>query len=240
MVYLAGPAERAVHKLAVVTDRLPLFPLGSVLFPGLVMPLHIFEARYRKLVEDLLTVPGEARRFGVVAIRAGREVGSAGVQALYGVGCVAELRQAQRHEDGRYDIVGVGGARFRLDVLHPAAEGDYLTGDVTELSEADGDGLDEAVVATAAAFTRYQAALVGLRGEPVVSGELPDDPRLLSYLIAAAVVVPFPERQRFLEAPDTATRLRLALATITRELTAIAALPSLPATDITTAGWSPN
>ena len=93
-----------------MTERLPLFPLGTVLFPGLVLPLHIFEPRYRTLVADLVALPeSEPRRFGVVAIRAGREVGADGVRALHAVGCTAELRQVQRHEDGRYDIVAFFG-----------------------------------------------------------------------------------------------------------------------------------
>jgi len=224
-----------------VTERLPLFPLGTVLFPGLVLPLHIFEPRYRTLVADLVALPESApRRFGVVAIRAGREVGADGVRALHAVGCTAELRQVQRHEDGRYDIVAVGGTRFTVGTLHPTPPGGYLSGDVTMLDERVGDDAAEAAVATAAAFARYQAALVQLRGEPVVTGDLPNEPLLLSYLVAAAVVVPFNERQRFLETPDAAARLRLARATIARELAAIAVLPSLPATDITTAGWSLN
>lgn len=227
--------------LAVVTAGLPLFPLGSVLFPGLVLPLHIFEPRYRKLVHDLLELPpGRTREFGVVAIRSGREVGEDGVEALHEVGCTAELRQVHRHDDGRFDLVAVGGSRFRVDTLIPAAEGDYLTADTTELPDSDGEQLLEAAARTAAVFARYQLALVELRGEPVVSGDLPSDPLMLSYLVAAAVVVPFPERQRFLETPDTASRLRLLHATVVRELSAIAALPSLPATDITTTGWSPN
>ena len=65
-----------------MSDTLPLFPLGTVLFPGLVLPLHIFEDRYRRLIQDLLAGP-EPRRFGVIAIREGRETGITGVTALH-------------------------------------------------------------------------------------------------------------------------------------------------------------
>ncbi len=96
--------------------RLPLFPLGSVLVPGLVLPLHIFEPRYRVLVEALMALPEEApRHFGVVALRSGREVGPVTAGALYPVGCTAELREVTPYSDGRFDIVGVGEARFRID-----------------------------------------------------------------------------------------------------------------------------
>ena len=73
---------------------MPLFPLGTVLFPGLVLPLHIFEERYRQLVRDLLDKP-EPREFGVIAIRHGRETGIDGVSDLYEVGCTAQVRQAR-------------------------------------------------------------------------------------------------------------------------------------------------
>ncbi|HEY1671362.1 MAG TPA: LON peptidase substrate-binding domain-containing protein, partial [Streptosporangiaceae bacterium] len=68
-----------------MTDTLPLFPLGTVLFPGMLLPLHIFEDRYKELVRDLLDGP-EPRRFGVIAIKKGRETGVEGVSSLYEVG----------------------------------------------------------------------------------------------------------------------------------------------------------
>src|ERR1700748_2733682 len=96
-----------------MSETLPLFPLGTVLYPGLLLPLHIFEERYRELVRDLLAVT-DPRRFGVIAIRKGRETGIDGVTALYEVGCMASLRRVEEHEDGRYDLVTVGTERFRL------------------------------------------------------------------------------------------------------------------------------
>ena len=96
-----------------MSTTLPLFPLGSVLYPGLVLPLHIFEERYRQLVADLLAGP-EPQQFGVIAIRHGRETGIDGVSALYETGCTAVLRQAEAYEDGRYDLITVGAQRFKL------------------------------------------------------------------------------------------------------------------------------
>src|SRR5256885_1283276 len=98
---------------------MPLFPLGTVLYPGLVLPLHIFEERYRQLVRDLLEGP-EPQEFGVIAIRKGRETGVDGVSALYEIGCAAALRQVARHDDGRFDVVTVGTPPFPLLGLdHP-------------------------------------------------------------------------------------------------------------------------
>src|ERR1035438_2823165 len=69
-----------------MSEMMPLFPLGAVLYPGMLLPLHIFEERYRQLVRDLLDGP-DPRRFGVIAIRKGRETGIDGVHSLYEVGC---------------------------------------------------------------------------------------------------------------------------------------------------------
>src|ERR1700747_3663249 len=127
-----------------MSQTLPLFPLGTVLFPGLLLPLHIFEERYRQLVRDLQDGP-EPRRFGVIAIRQGRETGVDGIQALYEIGCTATLRQVKELEDGRYDIVTVGTDRFRLAGLDDSRP--YLQGQVDLLAEETG----EAAAAGAAA-----------------------------------------------------------------------------------------
>ena len=74
---------------------IPLFPLGSVLVPGLVFPLHIFEPRYRQMVDDLTVLPEDDRGFGIIAIREGHEVGTDGVSALFDVGTFASLREVK-------------------------------------------------------------------------------------------------------------------------------------------------
>ena len=118
-----------------MSERLRLFPLGTVLFPGMVLPLHIFEDRYRQMVHELLDGP-EPRRFGVIAIRKGRETGIEGVSSLYEVGCTATLRQTEEHDDGRFDLITVGTQRFRLTVLDESRP--YLQGDVEFLPEDEG------------------------------------------------------------------------------------------------------
>jgi hypothetical protein len=110
--------------------ELPLFPLHSVLFPGVALPLHIFEERYRKMVARCLD---RGEPFGVVLIRDGREVGG-GALSLAEVGTTAIIRQAGRYPDGRLDIVTVGGRRFRIGELDPSRE-PYLVADVTILEE---------------------------------------------------------------------------------------------------------
>jgi hypothetical protein len=124
-----------------VGDLIPLFPLSSPLFPGVVLPLQVFEPRYRALVRDLLDRPDDGqRRFGVVAIRQGWEVEQvAPAEALYDVGCTALLQAVRPQPDGGFAIVTVGGERFRLlDVVLGEAGGrepPYLRARVDWLAE---------------------------------------------------------------------------------------------------------
>src|SRR5258708_6280420 len=116
-----------------MSQLLPLFPLGTVLFPGMVLPLHVFEERYRQMVTDLLDRPEPEREFGVVAIRKGNEVGADNARELHDIGCVARLREATRHADGRFDLVSVGTRRFRL--LRTDDTLPYYQGEIEPLPE---------------------------------------------------------------------------------------------------------
>ena len=119
-------------------ELIPLFPLGTPLFPGMVLPLHVFEPRYRRLVLDLLALPedGERRFFGVVAIRQGWEVERvAPAEALYDIGCVARLQMVRPQADGGFRVVTVGGERFRLRDVVVAEDPPYLQGQVEWLAD---------------------------------------------------------------------------------------------------------
>ena len=209
---------------------MPLFPLGTVLFPGVPLPLHIFEERYRLLVRELMDLPeGTARQFGVVAIREGREVGSDGVRALYAVGCTAELRRVEAYDDGRYDIVSTGSTRFVLREVDDSLP--YLQGEVDLLAERPG-ALTGVVAAVAELFTTYLALLGSARGIPIDAPDLPDDALLLSYLVAATVLLDLADKQRLLEAPDAAARLRTEVALLHRESRLLRILSAVPSPDI--------
>ena len=119
-------------------ELIPLFPLGSPLFPGIVLPLNIFEPRYRRLVRDLMELPAgsERRFFGVVAIRQGWEVERvAPAEALYDVGCTARLQMVRAQPDGGFRIVTVGGERFRLLDVVVGDDPPYLQARVEWLAE---------------------------------------------------------------------------------------------------------
>jgi uncharacterized protein len=119
-------------------DRIPLFPLGTPLFPGVVLPLQIFEPRYRRLMHDLMALPegSDQRCFGVVAIRQGWEVEEiAPAQALYDIGCTARVRAIRSLPDGGFRIVTVGGERFRLLDVVVGEDPPYLQAEVEWLAE---------------------------------------------------------------------------------------------------------
>ncbi len=213
---------------------LPLFPLNTPLVPGLVLPLHIFEPRYRALVEELQAIPDEdAREFGIIAVRDGHDVARDGAQALYPVGTATILRQAERLDDGRYEIVTTGSRRFR--VLEVDDSSPLLRAQVEFLDDISDTA--DALVATQVSrrFGQYRAALSGQVYDTVVvedDDELPTDPTVLSYLVTAAMVLPTDERQRLLAAPTTEARLVLARSLLTRETALISALSAVPAIDV--------
>lgn len=204
-----------------MTGQVALFPLATVLFPGLVLPLHVFEERYRTLVRDLLALPADApREFGVVAIHRGSEVFDAAAGpnpravTLHGTGCSATVRSVTAHPDGRFDVVAVGRRRFEVVGLDAAA-GPYLTAEVRWLDEPPGAAAAALVPAVRDALRAYLALL----GDDAAAAEeqLPTDPRVLSYLVGATALLTVADRQALLTAPDTAARLRLGRRLLSRE-----------------------
>jgi Lon protease-like protein len=230
-----------------MSEMLPLFPLSTVLFPGMRLPLHIFEERYRELVTDLLAAP-EPRRFGVIAIRSGREVGTDGVTALHEIGCIAAVHQAVRHPDGRFDLATVGTSRFRLIGLDRSRS--YLTGEIELLPDEalagepgpaqPGTAAAQAVTLVQAGFRGYLNALADRGGGVISVADLPDEPVLLSYVVGAAMIIDLPERQSLLAAPDAVSRLRLERSLLVRETAMFRATTSRPAPDYAYEQFSQN
>ena len=222
-----------------MSETLPLFPLGTVLFPGLLLPLHIFEERYRQLVRDLQDRP-EPRRFGVIAIRQGRETGVDGIQALYEIGCTATLRQVKALPDGRYDIVTVGAQRFRLAGLDDSRP--YLRGQVDMLAEETGEATAVAQAARAVrdSFRAYLSALAERGVTQISAPELPDDPVTLSYLVGASMIIDLSDRQALLAEPDALRRLAAERVLLSRELTMLRTLTATPAPDLRNSPYSSN
>jgi len=246
----------------VTTVRLPLFPLNSVLFPGLVLPLNIFEERYRAMMRDLLKTPeDEPRRFAVVAIRDGHEVAESApgmpdptalpelgptagfgpdpAKSFHSTGCVADAATIREREDGTFEVLATGTTRARL--VSVDASGPFLTADLEELPEDPGDEAGALAEGVLRAFRQYQKRLAGARERSLSTGaDLPDEPSVVSYLVAAAMMLDTPTKQRLLQAPDTASRLRDELKLLRSETAIIRSLPSLPASDLTRGRTSLN
>src|SRR6266540_2012753 len=192
--------------------ELPLFPLSTVLYPGLSIPLHVFEDRYREMFGRVLD---GGRRFGVVAIVHGHEVGGSSIS--HPIGCVAEVREVRRHPDGRLDVVARGERRFRIEGVTQAAP--YIVASVATLGEATGESATERILPAARLFNRYVATLLEIAGEDEIEQvDLPDDPVTASYLVAAGLQVDLAYKQHLLAIPSAAERLRAEAALLRREL----------------------
>lgn len=187
---------------------LPIFPLPIVLFPGAPQRLHIFEPRYRQLLEDCLAAD---RRFGIAYVAPERAPGADPVPTPGAVGCVVLIRSSERFPDGRSDIVTVGERRF---VLCRWITGPQLYR-LAEVEEFDDDPVDAAEAGTLASdvrdgFGRLARAL-GVLTEGEDEGEataLAGDPAVLSFQVAAALELD-PDAKRVLQATrSTSARLR--------------------------------
>lgn len=178
--------------------ELPIFPLHVVLFPGRPLPLHLFEPRYRRMLDDCLGADG---RFGVVAIRAGRETGDDA--ELFRVGTTAKIERVERLEDGRANLLAVGVDRFRIVEQLPASP--YRRAVIDDLDDVDVLSVrnDDATSLRAllAPYLRDMGA-----GDDI--GErLPADAATLAWLASAALQLEVPEQQRLLELESTAERV---------------------------------
>ena len=208
-----------------MVDALPLFPLGTVLFPDAFMPLQIFEPRYRALMQDLMAEP-EPWEFGVVAIREGHEVGADSVRSLYDIGCTARVRQAEQLPDGRIAVLVVGGERFRIREVDRSRL--YLQASVEMLDEPPvGEVAIDALVAT---VRERCVAYLDALGSTASPRELPADPTSLSYAVAGFLAIGLADRQSLLETPDPARRLRAEGDLLTRELFVMRTLRAMPVT----------
>lgn len=197
--------------------QIPLFPLGTLLFPGSTMNLHIFEERYRLMVGRCLE---QGAPFGIVLIREGDEVveGRVGARAAepHAVGTLAQISANVKLEDGRFLLTCTGTSRFRTQYLVQTTP--YLIASVVELPDHLDSGASRAANELRAVYERYWQAVAVATGAAVQTDELPDDPVRLSYQLADRIQVPFERKQRWLEA-DTSTRLREIAGDLRAELT---------------------
>lgn len=185
--------------------ELPIFPLPIVLFPGAPQPLHIFEPRYRELVHDCLE---RDRRFGVTYTAPDVPEPDSGPRPG-DVGCIALIRSTESLPDGRSNIIAVGERRF---VLRHWVTSDRPYG-VAEVEEFDDDPIDGAEAVSLAAhvrerFTRLAQALGVLTEREDEGAELPSDPQVLSFQVAAALELDAEAKRALQAIRSTSLRLR--------------------------------
>ena len=185
--------------------ELPLFPLNVVLFPGMPLPLHIFEPRYRLMIERCLDADST---FGVAQIIEGQEGENGTLPSS--IGCAAEIIEVAPFADGRLNVQTLGTRRFEIIALRE--QDDYLVGTCQWLEdEAGEDGLVRASLRVRGLLSRYFDSLALSTSLPAELGELdvPQDPYALSMFIAAIMALPNNQKQTLLEMTSTNSRLEI-------------------------------
>lgn len=186
-------------------SELRLFPLQTVLFPGMALPLHVFEDRYRQLISECVEA---SEPFGIALIREGEEVGGGAIP--HDIGTTARIDSLQTDDAGRIQLLAMGERRFRVTELHHDRPYPWA-----EVSYPEDEGTDVPDSLLARARDRY-GSLLRLRmvasGEYVREVDTPSDAAKLADTVGAAIAVSPETRQELLEAIDVTRRLELALA----------------------------
>ena len=185
-----------------VSLSLPLFPLNLVLFPGMPLPLHIFEERYRAMIGECVDTK---QPFGVVLIKEGLEVGEPADPFMTGTS--ARIAQVDRMEDGRMNILTQGERRFQ--VLEITQNLPHLVGQIRYLEENPGDTPSEMLAEMVEGYSSYLRNIEALSGGWTANAQLPSDPVLLSFAVASSLDLPTGVRQQILEAPTAGQRLEI-------------------------------
>jgi len=195
--------SEASDKVRGVID-LPVFPLPVVLFPGVPLPLHIFEPRYRQMLTDIRI---SNNLFGVSYFDPGTS--ELDVPPAGHIGCVAEVTETQTFPDGRSNILTLGVIRYRIE-SYVERDTPYL---VARINYFEDDEEDESLLATAAhdvadTFTRIAQAVRTLNDERTNLPDISDtEPQRLSFLVAAAMEIDAEVKQELLELTSTSIRL---------------------------------
>jgi Lon protease-like protein len=192
-------------------DRpLPLFLLRSVLFPHMPMSLHVFEERYQEMMGDCLD---SGTSFGVVAIRDGQEVG--GEARSRQVGTLARIAHVERLDDGRMNLLITGATRFR--VVRRVDGKPYARAEIEYLAEDDTPVTGQLQRSLVRGFEGYLRSLTRVSRGTAEIPDLPPQPEILAYLVAATLETTLDSRQQLLEAAGAAERMEMELRILRRE-----------------------
>jgi uncharacterized protein len=196
-----------------------MFPLGSVLFPFAVLPLHIFEPRYRVLMFDC-TRAGVEPEFGVVLIERGTEVG--GADERFAFGTVARILEARELPDGRWLLTAVGSSRVRVERW--LADDPYPIADVDDVADDPWSADDNATLGQAERLVRQALTMVSELGQPAAPASiaLAPEPEAAAWQLAAIAPLGHLDRQRLLETPGPGPRLRTLAEMAAEEISVLA------------------
>jgi Lon protease-like protein len=200
--------------------ELPLFPLDVVLFPGEELPLHIFEPRYRLMMNECYE---QKRPFGVVLVRPDRKHLQ---EKPYTVGTMAEIEVLDRLEDGRMNLIARGLQRFRI--LDQHRQKPYLSGlvEVYEDRVVPDQSLTTCANQARELFNAYLQNLLEVVGKEDIKFNLPTAPEELSHFIAYFLDVQNERKQQLLELTSTAQRLEEEIDILRHEVTIMGQMPS--------------
>lgn len=195
--------------------HLPLFPLNTVLFPGMPLQLHIFEERYKLMINECID---SKTTFGVVLIESGQEALAPSPQP-YLIGCTAQITQVQKLPFGRMNILAIGRERFRITRVHQ--DKPYLSGDVEMLPFQDPDPRASSSESRRliALVQRYVARLQEGGQMQIKPEQLPRDPAALGFLSAVILQIENTQKQKLLEIIDTSEFLKELVTVYRREVT---------------------
>ena len=186
------------------TTHMSIFPLNTVLYPGMALPLHIFEERYISMIGECLS---KKRPFGVVLIRKGEEVG--GPAEVHTIGTVAEIERSEQFDDGRYGLLCVGGSRFRIEEI--TQERPFMKARVEMLPELTGQESEQETTELANSLRRELASFERLSAQIDPEWEKPTavppmEPSGLAYSVAAVIPMRRQDKQSLLSM-DSLSRL---------------------------------
>ena len=216
-----GPPENILGLDMAMSDdmsddsliRLPLFPLNVVLFPGMPMPLHIFEERYKAMIGDCLERDAP---FGIVLIKEGQEVGSPAEPVR--IGTTARIVQSEQLEGGRLNIMTRGERRFEVVDIYQRVP--HVAAEIRYIEEAAGDDASDVIAQINPEYAEFLRMLTALSGGWTAEPDFPDEPVRLSYSVASALVtsIPLPTdiKQQLLETDTAKVRLERLLPLVKR------------------------
>ncbi|MFZ0547462.1 MAG: LON peptidase substrate-binding domain-containing protein [Candidatus Promineifilaceae bacterium] len=210
--------------------ELSLFPLNTVLFPGMPLALHIFEERYKRMIGECINA---GKPFGVVLIKRGTEA-LGPLADTYLIGCMAQITQVQRLEQGRMNIMAIGRERFRI--LSLDREASYLIGQVEEypLASPNPESFSETAEKLRPLVSRYMNELSQLEGVDLDEDQIPEEPLKLAYFGASLLQIPAEQKQTLLSTDEAAEMFVEMRKIYLRELSFVKHMLQMPPEDDST------